>query len=87
MTDRILTTHAGSLPRTPELTRLLVARDQRRTFDVAELEEVTADAVASTVAAQLATGLDLINDGEVPRVDRAVPGRLGGERSRRVGGA
>ena len=68
MTDRILTTHAGSLPRTPELTRLLVARDQRRPFDVAELEEVTADAVASTVAAQLATGLDLINDGEVPRV-------------------
>ncbi|WP_285035490.1 methionine synthase [Plantibacter sp. ME-Dv--P-095] len=68
MTDRILTTHAGSLPRTPELTRLLVARDQRRAFDVAELEEVAAEAVAATVAAQLATGLDLINDGEVPRV-------------------
>ena len=68
MTDRILTTHAGSLPRTPELTRLLVARDQRRPYDVAELEAVSAEAVAETVAKQLAAGLDVINDGEVPRV-------------------
>jgi len=68
MTDRILTTHAGSLPRTPELTRLLVARDQRRPFDPAELEAVSAAAVADTVAKQLDTGLDVVNDGEVPRV-------------------
>ncbi|MBM7389850.1 5-methyltetrahydropteroyltriglutamate--homocysteine methyltransferase [Clavibacter michiganensis] len=68
MTDRILTTHAGSLPRTPELTRLLVARDQRRAFDADELAEVTASAVADTVRRQLETGLDIVNDGEVPRV-------------------
>ncbi|WP_414171678.1 hypothetical protein [Clavibacter tessellarius] len=68
MTDRILTTHAGSLPRSPELTRLLVARDQGRPFDAAELAEVTATSVADTVRRQLETGLDVVNDGEVPRV-------------------
>ena len=31
--ERILTTHTGSLPRTPALTDLLIRREQRRPFD------------------------------------------------------
>ena len=35
--ERILTTHTGSLPRTQELTKLLVAREQCREFDPADM--------------------------------------------------
>lgn len=67
-TDRILTTHTGSLPRTPELTALLVARDQGAAYDEQALREETAAVLARTVDAQLDVGLDVVNDGEVPRV-------------------
>ncbi|PZE27408.1 MULTISPECIES: methionine synthase [unclassified Curtobacterium] len=68
MTDRILTTHTGSLPRSPELTRLLVARDQGHDIDVDALRAETDRVLAHTVEQQLTTGLDVVNDGEVPRV-------------------
>ena len=67
-TDRILTTHTGSLPRTPELSALLVARDQGKPFDEQALREETAAVLARTVDAQLDAGIDVVNDGEVPRV-------------------
>lgn len=67
-TDRILTTHAGSLPRTRELTALLVARDQGKPYDETALREAIASVVDDTVDRQLATGLDIVNDGEAPRV-------------------
>lgn len=67
-TDRILTTHAGSLPRSTELTRLLVARDQGGVYDRASLTAAIDDDLRRTVSAQLDAGLDVINDGEVPRV-------------------
>ncbi|KTR37418.1 methionine synthase, partial [Curtobacterium oceanosedimentum] len=67
-TDRILTTRTGSLPRTPELTALLVARDQGKPFDAQALREETAAVLARTVDAQLDVGIDVVNDGEVPRV-------------------
>ena len=35
--ERILTTHTGSLPRTQALTKLLVAREQRKEFDPADM--------------------------------------------------
>ena len=35
--ERILTTHTGSLPRTQALTKLLVAREQRKKFDPADM--------------------------------------------------
>lgn len=65
-TDRILTTHTGSLPRTPELTALLVARDQGKPYDAQALREETAAVLARTVDAQLDAGIDVVNDGEVP---------------------
>lgn len=62
--DRILTTHTGSLPREEEINDLLFAREKGEPIDASTMESVSRHAVASTVDRQLATGLDIINDGE-----------------------
>lgn len=63
-TDRILTTHTGSLPREAEIAELLFAREEGETFEEARLEAASRRAVASCVDRQLGIGLDIINDGE-----------------------
>ena len=67
-TDRILTTHTGSLARTPALTKLLVARERGREYSKADFECEAAIALDLVLDGQLDAGLDVINDGEVPRV-------------------
>ena len=64
---RILTTHAGSLPRTPELIALLVRRSRREPVDPVELERAIRDSTRRVVARQLAAGVDVGNDGEQAR--------------------
>ncbi len=63
-TDRICTTHVGSLPRPAALLDLMQAAAQGRDCDPAELAEAERDAVADVVARQRAAGLDVISDGE-----------------------
>jgi 5-methyltetrahydropteroyltriglutamate--homocysteine methyltransferase len=63
-TERILTTHAGSLARPDDLRDLLVARDTGRPYDQAALASRTRSAVAEVVERQVAVGLDVVNDGE-----------------------
>jgi 5-methyltetrahydropteroyltriglutamate--homocysteine methyltransferase len=58
MTDRILTTHAGSLIRPPELLEL-AGQDDRAAYE-AEL----AEAVADVVRRQVEAGIDVVDDGE-----------------------
>jgi 5-methyltetrahydropteroyltriglutamate--homocysteine methyltransferase len=65
--DRILTTHAGSLPRPPELRELVVARTNSRAYDSAALDRHLTEAVAEVVKQQLACGLDIVNDGELSK--------------------
>ncbi len=67
-TDRILTTHVGSLPRAPSLTELLVKQEAGETVDAAALHREMAIAVNHVVAKQIEAGVDVINDGEQPRV-------------------
>ena len=68
MTDnRILTTHAGSLPRTNQLRALLAARSKGQSIDEAALAHAVDVATRETVARQLQVGLDIINDGEQSR--------------------
>ncbi|GAA4674950.1 uroporphyrinogen decarboxylase/cobalamine-independent methonine synthase family protein [Frondihabitans cladoniiphilus] len=67
-TDRILTTHTGSLPRTPALTKLLVARERGRDYDRADFDREARRALDLVLEGQLDAGIDVINDGEVPRV-------------------
>ena len=64
---RILTTHAGSLPRPAELTALLARRSRGEAVDARELARATESATRRAVAQQLACGIDVGNDGEQPR--------------------
>lgn len=65
--DRILTTHAGSLPRPPELVRLLKRVSQREPVDEIEFGQTVDSAVAAVVAMQATVGIDVGNDGEQGR--------------------
>src|SRR5947208_1257374 len=65
---RILTTHVGSLPRTPALRDLLVRQDRGETVDAATLAGESEAAVLHVVRKQLEAGVDVGNDGEQPRV-------------------
>ena len=66
--ERILTTHAGSLPRTGALTDLLLRREQRKPFDPAVFDREVDRALDLVVGKQLASGIDIGNDGEMPRI-------------------
>jgi 5-methyltetrahydropteroyltriglutamate--homocysteine methyltransferase len=65
--DRILTTHVGSIPRTPALRDLLVRQDAGEPVDAAELARQAEAAVRDVITRQLAAGIDVGNDGEQPR--------------------
>jgi 5-methyltetrahydropteroyltriglutamate--homocysteine methyltransferase len=66
-TDRILTTHTGSLPRPRELMRLYVQRARGEAVDRAAIERAGADAVAGIVEKQRDAGIDVGNNGEQQR--------------------
>jgi 5-methyltetrahydropteroyltriglutamate--homocysteine methyltransferase len=66
--ERILTTHVGSLPRNPALTDLLIRDEAGEPVDKAELARQSEAAVRHVVAEQAAAGVDIVNDGEQPRV-------------------
>src|SRR5262249_15400188 len=71
-TDRVLTTHTGSLPRTPEVIRLLLAEQHNRGARTAELTAAVREAIAHVVRKQIESGIDRINDGEQGRPDYTV---------------
>src|SRR3954467_13895067 len=78
--DRILTTHVGSLPRDPVLSDLLIRDEAGERIDRAELARLGEQAVRHVVKQQIACGIDVINDGEQPRVgfQTYVPQRMKG---------
>ena len=65
--SRILTTHTGSLPRSPSLQELLREREERRDLDAALFDTEVRQAVADVTAKQKETGIDVVNDGEQGR--------------------
>jgi 5-methyltetrahydropteroyltriglutamate--homocysteine methyltransferase len=65
--SRLLTTHAGSLPRPPELADLHGRRSRSEPVDPAAFERAVADATAGVIAAQVEAGIDVGNDGEQAR--------------------
>jgi 5-methyltetrahydropteroyltriglutamate--homocysteine methyltransferase len=65
--NRILTTHAGSLPRPEALTRLFARRVRGEPVDPAEIETEGHAAVRQIVKKQIEAGLDVIDDGEQSR--------------------
>lgn len=65
--DRILTTHTGSLPRPPELTRLYARRARGEPVDAVEIEQAGHAALQGIVPKQIEAGIDIGNNGEQQR--------------------
>lgn len=63
-TDRILTTHVGSLIRPPELQEFLRAVQGGKPYDEAAYQRCLTDTVAAVVKQQADTGIDVPSDGE-----------------------
>jgi len=62
--DRILTTHVGSLARPGNVLDLLWAKERREAYDTGVFETAVRDAVSSIVKRQRELGIDVVNDGE-----------------------
>jgi 5-methyltetrahydropteroyltriglutamate--homocysteine methyltransferase len=67
-TDRILTTHVGSLPRPRDLLAFLEAREMGQPLDQATFDMRLAEAVRDAVAKQVAAGIDSVCDGEQSKI-------------------
>lgn len=65
--QRILTTHAGSLPRDAALRQMLAAQSRGDAVDAGELADAVEQATRNIVARQIDIGLDVVNDGEQGR--------------------
>ncbi|HLF09394.1 MAG TPA: cobalamin-independent methionine synthase II family protein [Dehalococcoidia bacterium] len=63
-TERILTSHAGSLARPDDLREMIAARDNGRAYDSEALARRLRSAVAEVVQLQVKHGIDIVNDGE-----------------------
>ena len=71
MTDRILTTHVGSLPRSKAVTDLVFAQERGEAIDAAQFNAVIGAAVDDAVRRQVASGVDLVSDGEMSKISYA----------------
>ena len=67
-TERILTTHVGSLPRSGGVVELLYKKDAGEPFDRAALAAAVAAGVADAVEKQIEAGVDIVSDGEKSKV-------------------
>jgi 5-methyltetrahydropteroyltriglutamate--homocysteine methyltransferase len=69
--DRILTTHVGSLPRPADVVELLFALDRGEERDAALVEEALQRSVNEAVRMQEDAGLDIVSDGEMSKISYA----------------
>ena len=79
-TERILTTHTGSLPRPSDLLPLITAAESGNSGDALRLQTRVRAAVAEVVRKQIDAGIDIVNDGEAskPSYSTYVKDRLTG---------
>ena len=70
--EKILTTHTGSLPRPAKVVELLLAEKADAAANRAALDAAVDAAVEGVVRNQIETGIDVINDGEQGRTDYTV---------------
>ncbi len=69
--QRILTTHVGSMPRPQPVVDILFAEDRGDDVDRAAYDQVMRDAVNDTVARQIGAGVDVVSDGEMSKISYA----------------
>src|ERR1700730_11784167 len=67
-TDRILTTHVGSLPRPPDLLAFVEARETAREVDQERFDGCLAASVGEIVKKEAAAGIDGVQDGEPGKI-------------------
>ena len=79
-TDRILTTHVGSLPRSPQLIEAMAKLERDELKDRAIFDAQVDEAVKAIVRKQAELGIDIVDDGEVGKVGfiTYINERLGG---------
>jgi 5-methyltetrahydropteroyltriglutamate--homocysteine methyltransferase len=79
-TDRILTTHVGSLPRPDSLFEMMLAKMDGKAVDEKAYAERVRRAVEDSVKQQVGAGLDVVSDGEMgkPSFITYAAQRLGG---------
>jgi len=63
-TDRILTTHVGSLSRPDALVQVLAAKERGQPYDREAYTRLVREAVTDVVSRQTDTGVDVVTDGE-----------------------
>ena len=66
--QRILTTHTGSLPRPNDLQQMLYAKERGEQVDQVAFETSVREAVQAVVRQQAACGIDVVNDGEMSKI-------------------
>ena len=67
-TERILTTHVGSLPRPHDVVDFLVRKERGEAFDGAEFARTMKQGVADIVRRQAQAGIDVVSDGETSKI-------------------
>src|SRR5271157_4806494 len=70
-TDRILTTHVGSLPRPQAVVDVLFAQDRGEGYDPVKFEEAIIQGVRDAVGHQADSGVDVMSDGEMSKISYA----------------
>lgn len=70
-TERILTTHVGSLPRSQEVFELVFAQERGEVLDEAVFKQVISGAVNEVVQKQAQVGVDVVSDGEMSKISYA----------------
>jgi 5-methyltetrahydropteroyltriglutamate--homocysteine methyltransferase len=70
-TDRILTTHVGSLPRSAAVTDAVFGREQGAAESPGAFADTISAAVRDVVARQIAAGVDVVSDGEMSKISYA----------------
>jgi 5-methyltetrahydropteroyltriglutamate--homocysteine methyltransferase len=70
-TDRILTTHVGSLPRSQDVVDQLLLKEQGGSVDAATFERTMREGVSKVVKQQVDIGIDAVSDGETSKISYA----------------
>jgi 5-methyltetrahydropteroyltriglutamate--homocysteine methyltransferase len=85
-TDRIRTTHAGTLPRANDLRDMVMAKDNGQAIDETGFTNSARSAMTAAVQKQIETGIDVVNDGELTKgsFTNYVRARLTGHETRPI---
>src|SRR6266849_9427431 len=70
-TERILTTHVGSLPRPKDVVDFLFAQDRGESCDAGQFDAALQRAVGEAVGRQVEAGIDIVSDGEMSKISYA----------------